>query len=55
MIAVLAFGAAWLFALVVILVGVVAHADDRRRDELFIRELGRRSRLLAERYHFRGR
>ena len=55
MMAALAFGAVWLFVMIVLLVTVAAQANDRHRDELFIHELRRRSRMLAERYRFRGR
>jgi hypothetical protein len=55
MIAALAFGTVWLFVGVVLLVAIVLHASDRRRDERFIFELRRRSRVLAKHYHLRGR
>jgi hypothetical protein len=55
MIVALAFGTVWLFVAIILSVTIVSHANDRRRDELFIFELRRRSRMLAERYHFRGR
>jgi hypothetical protein len=55
MIAALALGTVWLFVGIVLLVATVSHASDRRRDEQFISELRRRSRVLAERYHLRGR
>ena len=55
MVAALAFGTVWLFVGIVLSVASVSHAGERRRDERFIFELRRRSRVLAERYHFRGR
>jgi hypothetical protein len=55
MISVLAFGAVWVFVVIVLLAVVLSQANDRRRDALFIHHLHRRSRMLAERYHFRGR
>ena len=55
MIAALAFGTVWLFVGIVLLVAIVSHASDRRRDAHFVFELRRRRRVLAERYHLRGR
>jgi len=55
MIAALAFGTVWLFVGIVLLVAIVSHASERRRDEHFVFELRRRCRVLAERYHLRGR
>ena len=55
MIAALAFGPVWLFVGIVLSVAIVSHASERRRDEHFVFELRRRRRVLAERYHLRGR
>lgn len=47
--------AVWIVVLGFLLAGVMAEADDRRREENYAKYLNRKHRMLAERYGFRSR
>ena len=47
--------AVWIVAFGFLFAGVMAEADDRRREAKYAKYLNRKHRMLAERYGFRSR
>jgi hypothetical protein len=45
----------WIVVFGFLFAGVMAEADDRRREANYVKHLNRKRRILAERYGFRSR